>query len=274
MALNWQEIVQKYIIGQSDKIQKITKPLREKLDVGYFTYHRIDHDGRYTVLVDRPDWAEFYVDRQFYLDDPYLRHPSVYQRGCCSFQSNGSNEYRERISRYGKEIFNLDYNVMLIEKDAASVEFFGFAANQGKNRLENVALNCPNLLKAFASHFKRELSFVLQRMQEEAGSLIHLKGSDFFTKDPIHPNPKIDGLLEDIGRGDVQFLAAKLSVQEKKCLKGILLAKSAKTIARDLKLSPRTVESYIENIKNKLSCSSRQELFALASAFKDFGILP
>ncbi len=274
MTLNWQEIVQDYIIKYSDKIQKVTNPLRKRLNVGYFTYHRIDNDGRYTVLVDRPEWAEHYVEGQFYLDDPYLRHPDVYQSGWCSMQSNGSDAYREKIFRGGKEILDLDYNVMLIEKGVCSVEFFGFAAVQGKNSLEETALNRPCILKAFAAYFKKELSPVLLRMQEEAGSLIDLKGKDFFKKDPIHPSPKIDELLKDLGMKDLLLRTIKLSPQEKKCLKGIGHGKSAKETALDLRLSHRTVEAYIENIKNKLACSTKQELFALAKELESFSLLP
>lgn len=56
--LGWTEIVQNYISKHSTKIKKTTEPLREHFGIGYFTYHRIDAEGKYTVLVDRPDWAE------------------------------------------------------------------------------------------------------------------------------------------------------------------------------------------------------------------------
>jgi DNA-binding CsgD family transcriptional regulator len=274
MPLSWKEIVQDYIIKYSDKIRSITNPLRTRLDVGYFTYHRIDAQGKYTVLVDRPDWAEHYVGTRYYLDDPYLRHPDVYRSGYCSIQSHGSEEFKKKILHDGKEVFNLDYSVLLIEKKSDSVEFFGFSANQGKSRLEEVVLNCPSFLKTFATHFKKELSPIILQMQKEAGSLIDLKGKDFFTKDPIHPSPKIDALLKECGNAPLVSAAATLSSQEKKCLQGICHGKSAKEIAQDLLLSHRTVESYIENVKNKLSCTTKQELFMIAKKFENFSLLP
>jgi DNA-binding CsgD family transcriptional regulator len=244
------------------------------LDVGYFTYHRIDAEGKYTVLVDRPDWAEHYVDTQYYLDDPYLRHPDVYQSGFCTIQSHGSTEYKQKILYEGKEIFNLDYNVLLIEKNSKAVEFFGFSSNQDSSRLEEVALNCPHFLKTFATHFTKELSPILHRMQEEAGSLIDLKGKDFFTKDAIHPIPKMEGILEAYGLQNLVEQASRLSLQETKCLQGIRMGKTAKEIALNLQLSHRTIESYIENIKNKLRCSTKAELFAIAKKLGDFSLLP
>lgn len=274
MPLSWKEIVQDYIIQYSDKIQKVTRPLHEMLDVGYFTYHRIDAQGKYTVLVDRPDWAEHYVDTKYFLDDPYLRHPDVYKSGFCSMQSHGSAEYRQKILYEGKEIFNLDYNILLIKKKNEAVEFFGFSSNRGTSRLEEVALNCPHFLKTFAEHFTQELSPILQRMQEEAGSLIDLKGKDFFTKDAIHPVPKMDGILEAYGLQTLVEQASKLSLQEIKCLQGIRMGNTANEIALNLHLSRRTIESYIENIKNKLRCSTKAELFAIAKKLADFSLLP
>jgi len=272
--MNWKEIVQDYIIKHSDKIRKTTAPIRERLDVGYFTYHRIDSQGRYTVLVDRPDWAEHYVETKYFLDDPYLRHPDVYQSGLCSIEANGSAAYKERILREGKEVLNVGYNVLLIEKGIDSVEFFGFCANGGKSRLEQVALNRPGFLKAFATHFKNELSSVLRRMGEQAASLVDLKGKDFFRKDPIHPEPQLSPLLQELGLGTLPAMAGTLSLQEKKCLQGICLGRSAKETAAALNLSHRTVESYLETIKLKLSCDSKLELFSLAKEFEKFGLLP
>jgi DNA-binding CsgD family transcriptional regulator len=275
MPLNWQEIVQNYITKYSDRIQKVTAPLRERLDVGYFTYHRISGaEGRYTVLVDRPDWAEHYVNARFYLEDPYLRHPDVYRSGCCSIQSNGAEDYRKRILHDGREIFNLDYSVLLIEKNRDFVEFFGFCASRGTSRLEEVALNCPAFLKAFALYFRKELSSVLQRMQEEAGSLIDLKGADFFKKDPIDPTPRMEALLGELGMGTLTAQLSVLSPQEKKCLQRIGLGKSAKEIALELGLSHRTVESYIDHIRDKTSCSTTRELLTLARELEKFSLLP
>ncbi|MBL0941720.1 MAG: helix-turn-helix transcriptional regulator [Alphaproteobacteria bacterium] len=53
-----------------------------------------------------------------------------------------------------------------------------------------------------------------------------------------------------------------LSEREKDCLKCLILGMTAKEIARELSLSPRTIESYLENIKNKMCCYSKSQLIA------------
>ncbi len=273
--LSWKEIVQNYIIKHSDRIKKTTRPLKDHFGVAYFTYHRIDLEGRYTVLVDRPDWAEHYVSEQFFLNDPYLRHPDVYRSGFCSIENHGSDEYKERVIKSGKEIFNLDLGVMFIEKSETGVEFFGFAGNRKDSNLEKIYANYPFLLKSYAKHFKREMGSVLKEMEGEASSLIDLKGEDFRNQEKIGPDLGWDSkcaYLKDLGLGAELEKAAGLSLQERNCMKHLREGKTAKETAFAMGISPRTVESYLENIKDKTGCWNKSELFSLAKDLELLGL--
>lgn len=55
-----------------------------------------------------------------------------------------------------------------------------------------------------------------------------------------------------------------LSDRERECLRQLLHGKTAAEIGESLYLSPRTVESYLESLKEKLSCHSKRELFSRA----------
>ncbi len=257
-------------------IKKITRPLRDHFGIGYFTYHRIDEAGRYTVLVDRPDWAEHYVSEQIYLLDPYLRHPAVYESGMSVVEAHGSEEYKEVVLKVAKEVLKMDMGVMLIQKKDTSVEFFGFSGNKKACSLQNLYLNHPQLLHSFALYFKRELGCILHEMEQEAGSLIALKGRDFFCADPICPDIASATLLDyyrDLGmRGEVEK-AQKLSPRERQCLKLLIDGRSAKETGAILGLSARTVEFYFQNIKVKLSCWSKHEVLVCARQFEGLGLL-
>jgi DNA-binding CsgD family transcriptional regulator len=275
--LSWEEILQNYIIKHSDKIRGVTRTLRERFQIQYFTYHRIDRTGKYTVLVDRPDWAEHYVEEKFYLEDPYLRHPDFYQPGFCLIENHGSEEHKQRVLKDGKELFNLDQGVILIEKNRdSSVEFFGFSGNKASSSLDQLYLNHPWVLKSFARYFKKELKLELLQMEEEAGVLDHLKGSGFYSDpfiQPDVPSEEILNYLKDLGKESEVIKAGLLSNREKQCIQCLLKGKSAKETAIFLGLSHRTIEFYFENIKNKLSCNSKQEIFSLGKDFEELGLL-
>jgi DNA-binding CsgD family transcriptional regulator len=53
-----------------------------------------------------------------------------------------------------------------------------------------------------------------------------------------------------------------LSSQQSRCIMLLVKGKSAKEIALEMKLSRRTVEHYIERIRNQLGCSSTKEIIA------------
>ena len=52
----------------------------------------------------------------------------------------------------------------------------------------------------------------------------------------------------------------RLSNRETQCLDLILQSKIAKQISKELGLSQRTVERYIENLKSKLGCRTKTDL--------------
>ena len=165
---------------------------------------------------------------------------------------------------------------ILIQKSEHCVEFFGFSGSRKTSSLENLYLNHPHLLTSFAAHFKNKLGSVLTRMEEEAGSLIDLKGPDFVCNHPICPEITSSTLLayyRDLGMGCEVEKAEKLSPRERQCLKLLIKDKSAKESAAILNLSRRTVESYFENIKNKLACWNKQEVMQTAKSLDEMGLL-
>ena len=52
----------------------------------------------------------------------------------------------------------------------------------------------------------------------------------------------------------------RLSKRQSQCLYHVLRGKSAVAIAKILGLSPKTVEYYIDEIKNKMRCQNKSEL--------------
>lgn len=276
--LSWTDIVQKYIIQYSDKIRQATRPLRNQFHVEYFTYHQVDIRGKYTVLVDRPDWAEHYVDEKFYLDDPYLRHPKLFKSGFYHYETFGAEDPVQRILKDGKQIFNLDEGLFLIQKKQdASVEFFGFCGNKANCNLSQLARNHAGLLKAYASYFKAELSSPLLQMEEEASSLLELKGRHYHASIPKQADIDAEAIfafLKSIGKEKEVEKIGRLSQRERQCMQLLLKGQSAKEMGLKLQLSRRTIESYFEHIKDKLSCTTKQELFGLAETFEELGLLP
>jgi DNA-binding CsgD family transcriptional regulator len=225
----------------------------------------------YTVLVDRPDWAERYIADGLFQEDPYLRSPEVYQPGIFFWSDHGSERYREGVGRTAKETIGSDTNLVQIAKNKGVVEFFGFSSGS-QSRLLSTAFNHPALLREFGAHFKKELAPILFQMMEEPGSLPELKGEDYYEQVPIAPEPT-SAFVENLGCQKELEQIGQLSMQEKKCMALLVEGKTAKETGVLLGLSSRTIESYLDHIKTKWGCWSKQELFQIGSRLTTLNLL-
>ncbi len=62
-----------------------------------------------------------------------------------------------------------------------------------------------------------------------------------------------------------EFSGIYLTPRESDCLCALASGRTVKTVARELKLSHRTVEFYLKNLKAKFGCSNKGELLALVA---------
>ncbi|MGD9152386.1 MAG: helix-turn-helix transcriptional regulator [Gammaproteobacteria bacterium] len=60
----------------------------------------------------------------------------------------------------------------------------------------------------------------------------------------------------------LKFHLCKLSKRESECVCCILRGMTTRQMANMMDLSPRTVEGYLLNIKNKLDCKDRYEIIS------------
>lgn len=73
---------------------------------------------------------------------------------------------------------------------------------------------------------------------------------------------------------DTPYNPYELSTRELETLFFLLRGKTAKKIAEIMQLSKRTVESYIEQIKNKFGCENKAELLYLATTNGYINVIP
>lgn len=273
--LSWEEIVERYTVRYSDSIRKTTKPLRDNLGINCFFHIRIDNQGKLIWLGDRPDCAEYYVNQKYFVDDPCMSHPSSWESGFSLLKSVASDTYKETFLSETENLFDFNSWIIFSEKTFESVSIFGFVSEK-INHLEKIYLNHPNLLKLFAGHFKNEMHPAICQMEKEEISLIDLKRDKFFSKMSIQSTlcpSAYRAFLQDINMKALLKKAALLSKRERECLKLLLLQKSAKETAIELNLSSRTIEFYFENIKNKLTCNNKNEVFAIGKELNDLNLI-
>ena len=72
------------------------------------------------------------------------------------------------------------------------------------------------------------------------------------------------GAVSEAGRSEIRDLLAALSARERQVLDGLVAGNANKIIARDLGISPRTVEIYRANVMTKMKARSLSELVRMS----------
>lgn len=269
--LSWEETVSLYIEKYQDLIRKTTEPLRHHFGVTYFTYHHVQQNGHYSVLLDRPDFAAHYVQNELFKVDPFLRHPRFFKSGFFAMSEFFPGSTRYLLDQEYADFFNTEPGFIYIDKQTDGVDFFGLVGAFTKEEVFNLYVKNAGVLKRFCHFFKKEMAGILKKMKLDPIFLTYLNSNFENEVLSIKDLQNMD-FLKKIGYERELLSFSSLSKREVECLRLLLLNKTAKEIGISLDLSRRTVEAYLESAKDKLNCFSKSTLIQKALLFSDFGL--
>lgn len=161
--------------------------------------------------------------------------------------------------------FNIYNPVNIIRATETGKEVFTFAFSHKKNPGFTFYLNNLDLLKKFMDHFKSAAKEQIKEAQDTA-----IKIPPHFVGQEIEENSyqeAISYLLSNFSMptdlADDSALK-KLTEREFICLCYYLTGKTAAEIAKILKFAPKTASAHLYNVRAKLGCKNRSELFQKA----------
>lgn len=260
----------RFNINHNNAVKRFCIPIYNYFNINHFWYHNITNDGHYTCLGSHAAWTEYYFSDNLYLPNPYLRSPDNFSTGINFIRSVEDNVYLESID-VGIEKFNLNQSLLFLEKTESGVKGYGFASCGPSNSFEALCINELPLLKLFIKRFKENFDPIIKKMQDHSVDLPSLIGPSFYknnlkTQITLTDNDK-NNFIKELQLPDI----TSLSKRERLILEYVYSGYSASQIAKHLFLSPRTIEHYIENIRNKLNCHSKFELIQIAQEFANLG---
>lgn len=212
---------------------EIIRPLN-KLGISYFTYTRSEDDGSRIYLSSHANIMENYFSKKLYLNGNTEAKPSKYHSQII-FWDTLLNQNIFKFSRSQ----NVDYGIYIIKAHNTYCEFFGFATKKGNVNIINTYLNQLDTLKKFIDYFLEKAQFLVKQVEEQK---------------IILPFRKL------IAKNNQLLHQAAFSKRQSECVDLLLSGKTTKEIANHLQLSPRTIEHYINTIKNKFGCKNKTEL--------------
>lgn len=243
----------------ANDVDMILRPLKESFNISSLVYQRNFNDGSEIRLSNQPDWIKYFYEQGYILISGFEKHPTHYQS---SFVVWSHLSHHQPILQAARG-FNIDHGVTIIEKTEDGCEFFFLGTTPDKPYVANLLINNLELLQRFILYFKQQAAPLLKTADSNRIIIPHKyqhvnsdeRGIPFKT-DTTASNTKQLFKLKKFSLDN----SLSLSMREINCAQLLIQGKSARLIAQQLFISPRTVETHVQNIKDKLHCYTKAEL--------------
>lgn len=256
----------KYIESIQNQLAGVIQPLKENYNLN-FGLTRIYYNGNYFDLRPEISFLTFHYENdlmsqgQFFLTE---LNKSTEKKNYISFWPS------EPIDPYLKWLYDSDIwqGFEIYFKNTEYLEIWTFATSRESPDIKNFYLNNIALLKEFIFYFK-EKTFPLIKYLQKKDMPFSESYADFFKqKDTsFFQNLQENQIFKDSIKVKKYYLfndkpESYLSNREVQCLHYLAQGKTSKEIGAILSLSSRTVESYLEHLKNKLNCAHKSQLIS------------
>jgi DNA-binding CsgD family transcriptional regulator len=236
----------------ADDVNRLCEPLFKYFDIGNFTYLQVFPDMSRVHLDSDPYWTETFYTRIEDYSKGYLTESHHWGTGYSPMLMLEDTCIPDCIAHDAGE------GVVLTKQLPGATEFAYITHSWKKYQESQLQLLLRNidLLQLFLDYFRKE-----------AKDLI-----DQSAKDPIlcpfmQPREEVqafqtldierESFIRDINK---RYNKNDLTPRELDCIYYTSLDMTAKETARQLNISPKTVERHLENAKNKFGCRTKAAL--------------
>ncbi len=246
-------------LALSPDVDDIARPLQKQFGVTSLVYAKNYNDGSEIRLSNQPAWIEHYYNQGLYLNSGFEQHPKNIESGYAIWSHL---THHHSVLKAARE-FNIDHGMTIIQKTSDGCEFYFIGTTPDKPQVTNVLLNNLEFLHRFTFYFKEQASLLLKKVNQNR-IIVPEKFNKVFSLEQGLPhksnthNPKQMLNLKKIHLDS----GISLSARELTCAKLLIKGMSARLIAESLSLSPRTIETNLMRLKEKLNCRSKTELIA------------
>lgn len=243
-------------IVSTGEIQQICQPFFKETGITYFTCARFYDTGFFRALPSHAEWAKHFWE-QDHLEktvDKWLK-PGV--------NVWDSKAALTQARQEGRTLFNMDNRCDIIERGDNYYELFGFASAAGNDKIIDYYMNHREKLKQFILYFKDKASYLIKQAEACKENQFYLDEVAQYIRQQKNLKEENIPLSLDIKKYTLNTQEGKVSFSHKELISMLFILKgrTASQAARELNLSPKTVETYIASCKTKLNCNTKADLF-------------
>lgn len=251
------EIREHVFYKYADEVRDICKDLLVSTPVNLFCIGRAYDNGDYNALISDKMWTYNYLKNDF--QQLGVEHQLASQgKSCYLWNLNllKANCPKTKALLQACEQFKHGSGLVVSEKHADYKEVCFITTRYDPYQNDPYVMENIPFLKRFILYFKEQL--YRNKKLLSAYSKIY---KNSITENPVTIDHKtqLNLVIKKYYLGDA-FRDIAFSQREAECLKYLHQGKTSKEIAKILLLSPRTVETHFNKIKQKTNCQSLREL--------------
>jgi len=252
------------------EIHKIIKPLLQYIPINFFIYERYYYNGEYIALSDNLESAHRIYQENLMptLEEVQSNNsPIVFLSPAIEFPR--ATKIPEKVQRNVQIASEADifHRILLIKNQPTYVEAFAFGLGNTQTPLE-IFLNALKKLEFFCIYFQESHQNILAMIGKNP-IIFDDQNESYLSKNCIlETRESYLEYLKSFKLNKFPFKGRQgncyLSMRELECLIWVSKNKTAKQMARILNISYRTIEDYLQNLKCKLGCQSKEQLIDIS----------
>lgn len=248
------------------EMSRICRPLFQEIPLSYFTYEQYHQEGSCIFLSYKPEMDYEILKAKCLptIEDLTLNkdHTIILTKGMSIIPSSP----RETIMKKNIDIaanFDINHSMVLIFNHKRYVEMFFFGLEKSIQNYMNTFASNMMIFEKFCIYFRHEAFDFIQTLHGDR-VVYQSNTGDYPPYEELASFWNYRRFLNNLNIEKYFFKGShgkcKLSPRQFECLLLVSKNKTAKQIAKLLNLSPRTVEVFLNQLKDKLGCETKDEL--------------
>lgn len=244
--------------GYIDDIGGITLQYFDDLDLHFFGHISVYPDGKFSFLCSRHEWPEDHFVQKKIPPVGFTLYDHITDRVLFPSMDKGSDfGWTDEVTIESKERFGILNPMLITRKYHDHYEGFFFDLH-GENVYEKYVNNF-DVFERFIHYHKDKSKKLIEKVGDHRllvdDKYIPLKSKNLET--PNVQKHKIQPKRYYLRHNGIEIV---VSAREYNCLSRLSHGWQFKSIARDLKVSTRTIETYCNSIKKKFNLTSRKDI--------------
>lgn len=246
--------------------REVCRPFLNQLNIAGFTLVRIYKDGGRLYLSNSEKWIEYYYNENYFTSTNYELCKSFNKVILWKQWPKGNIKFLKLIKE-AKENFNYEHGIHICRVNEKYADAFSLRGYINDDDVNYRYLTHFQIIEKFLDFFLLQSQSIISKAYKNrfviTETIKDIPGNNLSKKNCDFEEENLSYQALEIFKKNNQLLDSNgifFSIRESECIYLLFMGKGTKEIAKDLQISPRTVEVYLSNIKSKLNLYSKGQI--------------